>query len=90
MLDVIHYYFEEDNSRYESGDHAESVSKMRVSLYRLYNYEYKYKVTSKKQSGVGGEFGASSSNAVKPYIPPTEFDPDSFDPFGGVLDQPLR
>ncbi len=90
MLDIIHYYFEEDNSRYESGDQADAVSKMRTQLYGLYGYQYKYKINSKNKSGAGGDFSASASNEVKPYIPPTEFNPESANPFGGVLDQPLR
>jgi hypothetical protein len=90
MLDVVHYYFEDDNSRYESGDQAEAVSRMRTQLYGLYGYQYNYKITAKKQGGQNSGFDGAPSGAVKPYVPPTEFDPDSANPFGGVLDQPLR
>ena len=90
MLDIIHYYFEEDNSRYETGEQADAVSKMRVQLYNLYGYQYNYKINTKSKGGGSNEFGGIASGETKPYIPPTEFDPDSSNPFGGVLDQPLR
>ncbi len=89
MLDVVHYLFEED-SRYSSAEEAESVSATRTSIYgRLYGTTYKYKVKS-KSSGGPADYSFSDPNEVKPYIPPTEFDPDSADPFGGLLDAPIR
>jgi hypothetical protein len=89
MLDVVHYLFEED-SRYSSAEEAESVSAIRTSIYgRLYGTTYKYKVKS-KSSGNDMNYSFSDPNEVKPYIPPTEFDPESADPFGGLLDAPIR
>jgi hypothetical protein len=105
MVDVVHYFFEEDTLRYESGEQAEAASKFRTKLYELYDRTYKYGVTSSgTANGDGGrkyigknedfEFDNSipnsKSNSVKPYIPPTQMDIDSHDPFGGVLDSPLR
>lgn len=84
MLDVIHYFFEED-SRFATGEQAEAVSMMRSTLYGvLYGQTYKYKVNIDR-SGSGGVM----SDGSKPYIPPTDFNADSPLPFGSVLDSPL-
>lgn len=83
MLDTIHYFYEQD-SRYSTAEEAEAVSKLRSSVYGvLYGTTYKY-AYNPSSSGSGYD-----SNDVKPYIPPTDFDPDSFQPFGSVLDSPL-
>ncbi len=89
MLDVVHYLFEDD-SRYSSAEEAESVSALRTSIYgRLYGINYKYQVKSRlNKNNASNTY--SDPNEVKPYIPPTEFDPDSADPFGGILDAPIR
>lgn len=96
MVDLIHYFFEAD-SRYDSGEQAEAVSKMRNSLYLLYGQTYKYGGSSSGQPGgrayVDGDYKFSddplASQGLKPYVPPTEFNPDSAMPFGGVLDAPI-
>lgn len=84
MLDVLHYFFEED-SRYGSAEEAEAVSEMRTTLYAvMYGTKYDYRINidkTGKSSGMGG--------STKPYIPPTDFDADSASPFGSVLDSPL-
>lgn len=102
MVDVIHYLFEEDTSRYSSGEQAEAVSAMRTQLYFSYNKTYPYAVSSKSNSGrsyipkgASSDFGftddplAGSNGATKSYIPPTDFNPDSALPFGSDLDAPL-
>lgn len=103
FVDVLHYFFEEDTLRYTTGEQAEAASKFRSKLYQdLYHKEYKYALapTSGASGGrkyVSGDAGfdfddsipGTSSRAVKPYIPPTQFNPDSIDPFGGVLDSPI-
>lgn len=98
MLDVIHYLFEED-LRVSSSEEAESLAKMRQHLYRLlYNKEYKSVFTS---SDSKYNMSTASDNPVppastppgserKPYIPPTQFDPDSPVPFGEKVDAPLQ
>lgn len=104
MLDVVHYFFEEDTLRYSTGEHAEAASKFRSSFYEMYGIIYKYGVSSTGGSSSGGrkyvgkneDFSFDDSvsgvknNTVKPYMPPTRIDPDAADPFGGVLDAPLR
>lgn len=84
MLDVIHYYLDED-MRYATPESAQMHSAMRHTLYgSLYNYPYNYGVGKNGSSGEGDE------TAVKGYIPPTDFDAESDDPFGGVLDTPIN
>lgn len=88
MLDVVHYLFEDD-SRYSSAEEAESVSATRTSIYgRLYGTTYRYQIKSKARNNNASDT-YSDPNVVKPYIPPTEFDPDSANPFGSVLDAPI-
>ena len=107
MLDVVHFFFEEDALRFESGEQAEAASKFRTKLYELYDVKYKYAVAASGRSSSAGGGGrsyiskdagfdfdskipSSTSQAVKPYIPPTSFDPDTGLASGGVLDGPLR
>jgi hypothetical protein len=102
LVDVLHYFFEEDHVRYESSEHAESASKMRSRLYQdLYGRDFKYAIQANSSGTSGGrkyvsngddsdydDFG--TNDQVKPYIPPTQFNPDSADPFNGALDAPIR
>lgn len=107
MLDVIHYFFEEDIIRFSTSEHAEAASRVRTSIYEnMYDTEYKYKFeSSSNKSSTGGRSYISDDiddplndiapmntkpKKLKPYIPPTEFDPDSFAPFGSVLDSPFN
>lgn len=104
MVDVIHYFFEEDHLHYASGEQAEAASKFRERLYAdLYDTKYEYSISAPSGGQTSGgrryvskneDFDAAIpstvSNKVKPYIPPTMFDPDASDPFGGVLDAPAR
>lgn len=86
MLDVIHYFFEED-SRYASAEEAESLSQTRTTLYAvLYGTTYKYpiKISKTDASSMSG-----SAGGTKPYMAPTQFDADSAMPFGNLLDSPL-
>lgn len=85
MLDVIHYFFEED-ARFSSAEEAEALSAMRTKLYaNMYNQTYKYTVATKSSNGNY----AGGSDELKPYIPPTEVNVDSPLPFGSDLDSPL-
>lgn len=89
MLDVVHFFFEED-SRYLSQEEVESVSATRTQVYEtLYGVTYNYKVKSRGKT-TSTSTGISDLDEVKPYIPPTEFDPGSSNPFGSVLEAPLR
>jgi hypothetical protein len=102
MLDVIHYYFETD-SAYSSGEQADAVSALRTSLYGLYNQTYQYATKSSSTKNgrayVSGNAGFDFDDPVpvdptkappKPYTPPTKFNPESSNPFNGLLDSPVN
>jgi hypothetical protein len=100
MLDVLHFFFEEDIIAITTGEQSEAITSMRNSLYALYDQTYAYGSTSSKNTGgrqyVTGDYDFGSdvpfdpaSQAPKPFVPPTEFNPESSMPFGGVLDAPL-
>ena len=85
MLDVLHYYFDED-MRYGSAEAAELHSNVREQIFGvMYGTTYKYGIGKNRTVGSDGV----ERPTVKPYVPPTEFDADSADPFGGVLDSPI-
>lgn len=101
MLDVIHYLFEED-MRYSSGEQAEAVGKSREILYRqLYDVEYIFAGATRSSSSASSQSFNDFDNlqpfdpknkVTKPYIPPTQFDPDSGLPMtgNGRLEAPLN
>lgn len=88
MLDVIHFFFEDDH-RYTTAEEAKAVESIRSSLYEtIYKIKYKY-----KSSGVNGNTNSNVTydpNQIKPYIPPTEFDADKGLQFGNIVEAPLR
>jgi len=98
MLDVVHYMFEDD-LRVSSAEEAEAVSKIRETMYPLlYGRPYKSLFTSSNtkynmntaSSGPIPTVSTPPGSERKPYIPPTQFDPDSPVPFGEKLDSPLK
>ena len=103
MLDLLHFYFEEDNT-YSSEDSARSQSRIRESLYEsMYGRTYKYKYVESKQSNEPAysldEAEELPEEDLKPFDPlsgppkeyfaPTELNESSAKPFGSVLDAPL-
>lgn len=103
MLDVLHYFFEEDMT-YASGEAAEAKSKMRTRVYQtLYSkkYNYGYESAEDKNKRIFEEALAEpdvvedikpfnpKKQPTKGFIPPTQFNPNSENPFGD-LDAPLR
>lgn len=99
MLDVIHYLFEED-LRYSTGEQAQAVEKTREIIYgQLYGVDYIFKNVSNKSSKSNSfnDFDNlqpfdPKKKVTKPYIPPTEFDPDTGMPLSGngLLEAPLN
>jgi len=92
MLDVVHFFFEEDY-RYSTAEQAKAVEGLRSSLYEtMYRTKYKYSTNnsgnSSRSFNGSGDFNFDSSE-TKPYIPPTDFNPDSGLPFGEVLEAPI-
>jgi hypothetical protein len=63
-----------------------------ISPWTTFNEFTVYK-TFNKNSTSSADDGLTPFNPrnkdVKPYIPPTEVDPDSYNPFGSVLDAPI-
>ena len=101
MLDVIHYLFEED-MRYSSGEQADAVGKTREIIYgQLYETEYVFKTSTNQSRYASGSKSFNEFDNIapfdpkkkvtKPYIPPTQFDPDTGIPLGGsgLLEPPL-
>lgn len=94
MLDILHYLFEED-ATYDYNEQVEHKSRMCSVVYEtLYNIDYAYKDVARRE--MVDEFGESMpmspniDREVKPYIPPTKFNPDAPNPFGAALrERPL-
>lgn len=97
MLDVIHFFFEED-LRFSSGEEVKAQGKMRTQLYSLYGKTYNY-ASNGSNTTYGGRayvseddtsFDVTPVSVKKPYVAPTKFNPESTNPFGSVLDAPLK
>ena len=96
MLDVLHYYMEEDYN-VSSQEQIDARANVRKAIYRnMYNREYRFPA-GKNNSRVTAS-GLDLDDVVpvdptagptKSYVPPTDFNPDSQKPFGDVLDAPL-
>jgi hypothetical protein len=97
MLDVLHYYMEEDYN-VPSQEQIDARANVRKAIYKLmYSKEYKFP-TSKSSAQVTAS-GLSVDDFAEPvdplkgptksYVPPTDFNPDLQNPFGDVLDAPL-
>jgi hypothetical protein len=104
MLDVIHFFFEED-SVYVSREDALSTSEVRKNLYeKLYEKEYKYYIDPAEMDGkskkggrqyvadsdfVDTPFDPLSQGESKSFTPATQLKEDEYLPFGPVLDAPI-
>lgn len=105
MLDVIHYFFEQDMD-VASSEQAEAKSKTREHIYStLYGTVYKYSYKSSSSSTPKNPEDYETEDApvtadIKPFdpkreptkafIPASDFDPESTTPFGNGLDAPMR
>lgn len=77
MLDLIHYYFESDNS-YQTEEEAQSKSSVRAALYEtLYDRPFNYKYTPKKKSNTASE--------TPEYDTPSTQNFDDIDPDGDIV-----
>lgn len=92
MLDVLHYLLDEDLS-FTSGDEAKYKNNLREMLYKtIYNKKYKFSSSETEYLNNldDADLNAGISREVKPYIPPTNFNPDASNPFKGTLkEEPL-
>jgi hypothetical protein len=105
MLDVIHYYFEEDH-RYASFDEASFKDQFRSSVFKnLYKSEYEFGMSNDSTpdyTDAGTEIDDPlemkqeviepfnpRAKSVKGFIEPTNLNENSTKPFGSILDEPL-
>jgi hypothetical protein len=101
MLDVIHYFYEDDLN-YASIEAAQMAEARRIAVFKnMYGIDYAYASAESKNKTAGAsanyDFDLDDptpfdpTNApVKPYVPPTDMDDGSFNPFGDVLDAPIK
>jgi hypothetical protein len=98
MLDVLHFYFEDDLTA-TSQEEITAKSESRSVIYgTLYGTPYKYKASTSGSSSQMNASGSSmdglvpfdpSNDVTKPFVPATDFDAESPLPFGQTLDAPL-
>ena len=105
MTDVLHYLFEEDLMvpSAEAAEVRSEVRSLVYDSFYGTPYRYKMNKTSRDTFADGSRFPTEglmakdeplepfdpSPMTKKPYVPPTEFNPDSPMPFGKTLDAPL-
>ena len=104
MLDVIHYFFEDDLN-YSTAEQAEARDKTRDSIYaELYNSTYKYSRQNSSGTYVPSSENEEDADALeekmpepfnpaqktKAYVSPTKLDENAVKPFGIVLDAPME
>jgi len=100
MLDVIHVFLEEDYSNAVSAEQVDARNRIRKVMYKqFYERSLKWGVqendfsidepleTPVDYSDVK-PFDPKAATR-KPYIPPTEFNPEAPQPFGRKIDAPL-
>ena len=102
MVDVLHYFFEEDATRASTAEQSDAIDAIRTQMYLMfYDRTYKYAKSSVKAtdySNLDEPFETEEmpvafdpiAQRPKPYTPSTDFNPDSSKPFGSVLDAPLK
>ena len=101
MIDVLHFYFEEDLMA-DSKVAIDNKNRVRSWLYRdMYFKAYKYGNTNSEESYnyskasdgfIGDEddtIGDPLKPPTKPFTPATDFNPDSANPFGRIVEPPL-
>lgn len=100
MLDVIHFFMEEDFSQASTSEQSEAKDKARELIYSsLYSRTYSLgkKRSNYQSANSSGEFYSEEEivpvdplkGPTKSYVPATDFNPESSKPFGDVLDAPL-
>ena len=100
MLDVIHFIMEEDMLSAQSGEHLEAKEKVRTVIYKeFYEQDYVFLRNSSKSYIVEEPLNDIDTSGItpfdpkkeptKPYVPPTQVNPDAAQPFGKNIDAPL-
>lgn len=105
MLDVIHYILEQDTYHFSVKEERDFKEKTRKVIYReIYNkdtfdwvsnngnmlYEEETKNITPFDPETPSETKPKKSEKPKPYIKPSNFNPDSSSPFGSKIDSPLN
>lgn len=116
MLDVLHYFLEEDLVERDSIQNSPKTSTRQRIYKQFYDYDYGYPELSSDSYTDGSDAGYAGSptqidaydvdinsgemrnlkafnpkdNPAKPYVPATNFDGTSQQPFGNLLDAPLK
>lgn len=102
MLDVIHFFLEED-TRHASKEEADAHSSMRDVIYQdFYGHAYKYSTSGTTSSvSAQGDYSIDEpenetvvpfdplKGPTKSFIPATAVNASMTKPFGEVLDEPL-
>lgn len=91
MLDVIHYFYEEDFN-YSTVEQAQMTDARRIHVFEsLYKTKYHYAAPKTKESSSGpdGTDYDYDGQEIKPFVPATDFNPEAANPFGGLLDAPI-
>ena len=107
MLDVIHYIFEDD-IRFSTAEESDAVTQVREVIYgQWYGYPYIFAGTRSSNNSNNGKYNNASGfsddfdlkpydpnikQPTKPFIPATQFDPDTGVPMtgNGRLEAPLN
>jgi hypothetical protein len=92
MLDVLHYFFEQDNE-YTSAELAQTRSGVRTRLYDIFygtTYNYSHKEENSQGFSDGDDFSditpvdPMKNQTVKPFVPATDVSA-----LGKILDGPV-
>ena len=103
MLDVVHYFFEEDLN-FSTAEQAEARDKTRIAIYdEMYGSYYKYAAKNNRQTPMNFDDDDDTpfeeekmpepfnpAQRPKAYTPPTPVNADSAMPFGKILDAPME
>ena len=97
MLDIVHYLFDQ-HATVTSEAEFDTKNSVRDIIYEtVYARKFAYSAKNSKDFSSDAQAGNSEpfdefdnyvpnkTNNVKPYVPPTNFNPDSDNPFGSVL-----
>lgn len=82
MLDVIHFFMEEDLVRFESGEQMEAASKTRSAIYKqFYQRTYVYGITSSSSSSRHSSGSGTYADGSLIGLPENDFlDLEPFNP----------
>lgn len=103
MLDVIHFFFEDDIN-YVSGEQADARDRARTILYQNF-YEQNYSYSQSNDSSISTsknfdeplvaedekikQFDPLNDKPPKKFIPPTTGNAKLAKPFGNLIDEPF-